>query len=631
MAYDGIAAAAAVKELNDKVLNGSISKVAQPEKDELLLTLKCSRQAVRLCISANASTPMVCLKEENALSPVTAPNFCMALRKHIGGGRIRRIFQPSSAFSAESVAAEKEAMSSEMQTGDIPAGSHGLERIIVFEIEHIDEMGDLSRRYLIAEIMGKHSNIILTKDDLTIIDSIKHVSHMTSSVREVLPGRPYFIPDASEKTDPLELAKDATRFSELIMSRPVLPVIKKLYMSLTGISPTMAGELLWRAGISEDLSSGDLGEADVNRLFEDFSALMQQVEEGRFEPCILYEGDRISEFSGVRLRSLEGGELKAEFFDSMSEVIRRFYEKKDRQNRIRSKSEDIRHVLKTLTERASRKLDLLEKQYADTEKREKFRIYGELLNTYGYSLQGGEEFLECENYYDENRLIRIPLDPDFSAGENAARYFDRYQKLKRTREAVGTQITECWDMLYHLDSIGASLALCESEADLNELRREMADSGYIRHQNGRKDRREEQKSKPMHFVSSDGLDIYVGRNNYQNEELDFKIADNQDWWFHAKNIPGSHVIVKTGGRELPDQTCLEAAALAAYYSKAVMGNAGAGSSTAGAGGRNTPGTLPKIEVDYVKKKELKRVPGAAPGFVIYHTNYSILIEPRDRI
>ena len=621
MAYDGIAAAAAVKELNDRVLMGSIAKVAQPEKDELLLTLKCSRQQLRLCISANASAPMVCLKEENALSPVTAPNFCMALRKHIGGGRIRRIFQPSSAFAAESLDSQKYC---------------GLERVIVFEIEHMDEMGDLSCKYLIAEIMGKHSNIILAKSDLTIIDSIKHVSHMTSSVREVLPGRPYFIPDTAGKADPFMLAADREQFETLMKSQPVLPVIKKIYMSITGLSPTMAGELLYRAGVDEGISSQDLESSQTERLYEAFADLMRDVSEGRFEPCLIYEGDRISEFSGVRLRSLEGGDLKAEYLESMSEAIRRFYEKKDRQNRIRSKSEDIRHVLKTLTERAARKLELLEKQYADTEKREKFRLWGELLNTYGYSLQGGEEYLECENYYDEGRLIRIPLDKDFTAGENAARYFDKYQKLKRTREAVEKQIGECRDQLYHLDSISASLELCETEADLNELRREMAESGYIRHQGGRKERREEQKSKPMHFVSSDGIDIYVGRNNYQNEELDFKIADNQDWWFHAKNVPGSHVIAKTGARELPDKTCLEAAALAAYYSKAGMGNAGGGSAGTGSGGagnrgKESAGAVPKIEVDYVRKKELKRVPGAAPGFVIYHTNYSIMIEPRDRI
>ena len=618
MAYDGIAVAAAVKEFNDKLLMGSIAKVAQPEGDELLLTLKCNRQQIRLTISANASNPMVYIKDENALSPVTAPNFCMSLRKHIGGGRIKAIFQPSAAFAKPDTASAVQEVSA----------YHGLERIIVFVIEHLDEMGDLSEKYLIAELMGKHSNIILTKSDLTIIDSIKHISHMTSSVREVLPGRRYFIPETLDKRDPVELyrLKDKEAFTALISTAPVLPVYKKIYMSITGFSPSMAFELIFRAGIPEEVPNNELETEQLDKLYAAFAELMAEVEEGRFEPCIIYEGSRISELSGVRLKHLEGGDITTECHESMSEVIRLFYAKKDKQNRINSKSEDIRHIIKTLTERAVKKLELLEKQYADTDKRDRYRVYGELLNTYGYSLKGGESSCECENYYDEGRLIKIPLDKNLSAQENAKKYFDKYQKLKRTREAVSTQLEECRRLLYHLDSISNSLKLSESEADLNELRREMSESGYIAkhvkaggYSGNKKDRKAEAKSRPLHFVSSDGIDLYVGRNNFQNEELDFKIADNNDWWFHAKNIPGSHVIAKTGNIELPDKTCLEAAALAAYYSKA--GNDSADSA----------GNIKKVEVDYVKKKELKRVPGAAPGFVIYHTNYSIMIEPSNKI
>ena len=618
MAYDGIAVAAAVKEFNDRLLMGSITKVAQPEGDELLLTLKCNRQQIRLTISANASNPMVYIKDENALSPVTAPNFCMSLRKHIGGGRIKAIFQPSAAFAKPDTESAVQEVSA----------YHGLERIIVFVIEHLDEMGDLSEKYLIAELMGKHSNIILTKSDLTIIDSIKHISHMTSSVREVLPGRRYFIPETLDKRDPVELyrLKDKEAFTALMSTAPVLPVYKKIYMSITGFSPSMAFELIFRAGIPEEVPNNELDTEQLDKLYAAFAELMAEVEEGRFEPCIIYEGSRISELSGVRLKHLEGGDITTECHESMSEVIRLFYAKKDKQNRINSKSEDIRHIIKTLTERAVKKLELLEKQYADTDKRDRYRVYGELLNTYGYSLKGGESSCECENYYDEGRLIKIPLDKNLSAQENAKKYFDKYQKLKRTREAVSTQLEECRRLLYHLDSISNSLKLSESEADLNELRREMSESGYIAkhvkaggYSGNKKDRKAEAKSRPLHFVSSDGIDLYVGRNNFQNEELDFKIADNNDWWFHAKNIPGSHVIAKTGNIELPDKTCLEAAALAAYYSKA--GNDSADSA----------GNIKKVEVDYVKKKELKRVPGAAPGFVIYHTNYSIMIEPSNKI
>ncbi len=631
MAFDGIAAAAVVKELNDRLLTGSISKVAQPEKDELLLTVKINRQQIRLMISVNASMPLVCLQEENALSPVTAPNFCMTLRKHIGGGRITRIFQPSSKIEMSDGA------------GQLPI-HEGLERIIVFEVEHIDEMGDIGRKYLICELMGKHSNIILAKPDLTIIDSIKHISHMTSSVREVLPGRPYFIPDAAAKANPVDLIRDEAAFSALIggscgnaPETGGVSVYKRIYMSVTGLSPSVSGEILYRAGVDPDLPHGSLDPGQLHRIYLAFAEIMDAVRTDEYQPNIIYEGERLSEFSAIRLHSLEGGQMHTRAYDSMSEVIRIFYGGRDRQNRIRSKSEDIRHILKTLTERSARKLDLLEKQYADTDKRDRYRIWGELLNTYGYELQGGEDHLLCSNYYDEGREIRIPLDPQISAQENAKKYFDRYQKLKRTREAVAVQIEESRQTLWHLDSISASLSLCESEADLNELRREMTEAGYIHghvrdgQKNGRPpgsakgSRKDEKKSKPLHFVSSDGIDIYVGRNNYQNEELDFRIADNNDWWFHAKNIPGSHVIAKTGNRELPDRTCIEAASLAAWYSKAggaFWEDAGHGPKAEKAG---------KVEVDYVRKKELKRVPGAAPGYVIYHTNYSILVEPKEQV
>lgn len=620
MAYDGIVTAAVIRELNDRLLMGSISKVAQPEKDELLLTLKCNRQQLRLCISANASTPMVYLRDENELSPVTAPNFCMTLRKHIGGGRITRIFQPEAAGFGT---AERDADPD--KPGALPM-HEGLERIIVFVIEHLDEMGDVSEKYLICELMGKHSNIILTRSDLTIIDSIKHVSHMTSSVREVLPGRTYFIPDAAAKANPVRLCRDESAFAALLGGGAGgVSIFKHIYQSITGISPSVSGEILFRAGVDPDIPHGTLQDDDIHRIYTAFSAIMEDVLKGQFEPCIIYEGERLTEFSAIRLLSLEGGDLSCEIYDSISEVIRLFYERRDRQNRIHAKSEDIRRVLKTLTERASKKLELLEKQYKDTDKRDQYRIWGELLNTYGYSLSGGEDHLVCSNYYDEGRDIRIPLDKTLSAQENAKKYFERYQKLKRTREAVAVQIEESRQTLWHLDSITTSLALCEGEADLNELRREMAEAGFIHKGNAGKpqgSRKNEKKSQPLHFVSSDGIDIYVGRNNYQNEELDFKIADANDWWFHAKNRPGSHVIAKTGSRELPDQTCLEAAALAAYYSKAGI---------AAGEGINNPQSMDsseKIEVDYVRRRELKRVPGAAPGYVIYHTNYSIVVEPK---
>lgn len=593
MAYDGIVVANTVKELNERILSGSITKIAQPEKDELLLTVKAQRKNLRLSISASASLPMVYLREETALSPATAPNFCMTLRKHLSGGRIRRIYQPGAALSEE-----------------------GLERIIVFEIEHLDEMGDLSTRILLCELMGKYSNIILLKEDGTIIDSIKHVTPSVSSVREVLPGRTYFIPDTRKKENPMgRISRED--FGRLLSEFPDC-LQKALYGRFTGLSSVISEELCFRAGVDGDKPFSLLSQEEQDRVYQSFQELMETIRRGAFTPNILYEGDAAAEFSAVRLTSLVAGGYREEVFVSISEVLTVYYAERARNGRIRAKSEDIRHILKTLTERTAKKLELWERQYQDAEKKDKYRIYGELLNTYGYSLSGGEKELCCQNYYDEGREIRIPLDPQLCAKENAQKFFDRYQKLKRTQEALTPQIAEARQQLWHLDSIANALTIAETEADLNQIRREMSDYGFIRKpQTGKRLRKEELRSEPMHFVSSDGIDLYVGRNNYQNEEITFRLAEGNDWWFHAKNMPGSHVIAKTGNRELPDRTCLEAAALAAYYSRAC--------------GEEHKHISEKVEVDYVQKKALKRVPKAAPGYVIYHTNYSIMVEPKKEI
>ena len=590
MAYDGLTVAATCAELNSIFQGASITKIAQPEKNELLLTLKANRVNRKLYLSADPSLPVVYVRDDSTLSPVNAPAFCMALRKHIGGGRIRRVFQP----------------------GASPEKA-GLERILIFEIEHLDEMGDLGVKYLIAELMGKHSNLILTDPEYTVIDSIRHISAMQSSVREVLPGKCWFIPDTRKKHDPYELKEDRAAFLSL-MQEGGMAADKRLYSSITGLSPVLAAELCFRAGLDADKGSADLSEEELLRLYDAFSELMETVRTGAFRPELILRDGEAEEYCAVPLTSLSGGAYEARPYDSMMDLVRDFYDARALKNRMHAKSEDLRHLVRNLTERTAKKLDLQEKDLRATEKADVYRVRGELINTYGYGLPEGAKELRCENYYDENREIVIPLDPDLSPRENAKKNFDRYMKLKRTREALIPQTEESRQKLWHLESIRNALELAGTEADLNEIRREMREYGFLKKQpEGRKLRKEEQRSEPLHFVSSDGIDLYVGKNNYQNEYITFKLAEGDDWWFHIKNRPGSHVIAKTGGRELPDRTCLEAAALAAYYSSA--------QSAGGAESRQ------KAEVDYVQRKALKRVPGAAPGYVIYHTNYSMMIEP----
>lgn len=573
MAFDGIVIANLVHDLNEAIVPGRISKIAQPEKDELLFTIKGNKGTVRLLASANASLPLLYFTDTNKPSPMTAPNFCMLLRKHIANGRILSVTQP------------------------------GLERIVRIEVEHLDEMGDLRRKYLIIELMGKHSNIIFCDENNMILDSIKHISAQVSSVREVLPGRIWFVPHSGEKQDPLTIGEE--EFKALIRSTPQ-PLSKALYMDLTGLSPVVAAEICHLASLDGDVSAKDYDDLSLTHLYHAFTWIMDDVRQGSFSPNIIYQGEVPVEFSSVPLTMMEGGDYRRVDYPAVSGVLERYYSEKNAVSRIHQKSTDLRKIISNALERNYKKYDLQTKQLKDTEKREKFRIYGELLNTYGYGLSGGEKSLTCTNYYT-NEEITIPLDPTLTAQENAKKYFDKYNKQKRTYEAVTEQLSQTKAEIDHLESISTSMDIARLEEDLVQIKEELVEYGYIRRHNtgGKKPKI---TSRPYHYLSSDGFHIYVGKNNYQNEELTFKVASGNDWWFHAKGIPGSHVIVKSDGKELPDRVFEEAGALAAYYSK----------------GRNNP----KVEIDYVQRKVLKKVPGAAPGFVVYHENYSLMAEPK---
>ena len=571
MAFDGITIACLRKELSDRLVGGRITKIVQPEADELLLTIKNNAAQYRLLLSASASLPLVYLTEKNKNAPMTAPGFCMLLRKHLGGGRITAVTQPS------------------------------LERILRFEIEHLDEMGDLCRKYLIAELMGKHSNLIFCREDGTILDSIKHVSLAVSSVREVLPGRTYFIPHTQDKLDPLTASP--AEMIEAVCAKPA-PLGKAIYTSLTGFSPAIAEELCHRSFLESARPAAALDDRERDMLQHQLLRLMENIKGEDFTPRIYYNGKEPAEFSAVPLTMYE--DLDAQSFEDMSGLLESYYAVKNTLTRIHQKSADLRRVVQTALERTRKKYDLQLKQLQDTEKREKYRVYGELLNTYGYELAGGEKSFSCLNYYT-NEEITIPLDPQLTARENAQKHFDKYNKLKRTYEALSQLTQETRREIDHLESISSSLDIAQTESDLVQIKEELMEYGYVKKRRAG-DKAPKITSRPFHYRSSDGYDIYVGKNNYQNEELTFKLASGNDWWFHAKGIPGSHVILKVQGQdEVPDRAFEEAGALAAYYSK----------------GRDND----KVEVDYIQKKHIKKPAGTAPGFVIYHTNYSLVASP----
>ena len=571
MALDGIVISNLVHELNQVLENARISKIAQPESDELLFTCKGPNGQSRLAISASASLPFVYLTQENKPSPLQAPTFCMVLRKHIANGKILRIYQP------------------------------GLERIIHFEIEHLNELGDLCKKTLIVELMGKHSNIIFCNEDGTIIDSIKRISSATSSVREVLPGREYFIPATQgEKLDPLAI--DRETFVGTLSDKP-LTITKALYTTFTGISPLVANEIAYRANLDGDAAVASLSEEELLHLANHFCWFMEDIKEHKYLPNIVRNGKEPVDYSSVSLTMYEQYETTE--YNTISEVLENYYAEKNAYSRIRQKSVDLRKIVATALERNVKKYDLQLKQQKDAEKKDKYKLYGELLQAYGYGVEEGAKFVEVENYYDNNNLIKIPLDETLSALENSKKYFEKYGKLKRTAEALDSLIEETYNQIEHLESIQNALDIAVSSDDLVQIKEELMEYGFIKKQRGMN--KTKSKSKPFHYRSAYGYDIYVGKNNYQNDELSFKVATGNDWWFHAKGIPGSHVIVKANNEELPDAVFEEAGRLAGFYSK----------------GRDND----KLEIDYLQKKNLKKPSGAAPGFVVYYTNYSLVIEP----
>ncbi len=597
MAFDGFTTACLAQELNRCLTGAHISKITQTEKDELLLTLKLPSSSgggsTRLVLSADPSLPLCYLTQQNKPAPLTAPAFCMLLRKHLQGALILEALQP------------------------------GLERIVRIRAQHRNEMGDLKEYTLLIELMGKHSNIIFLDESDQIIDSIRHVSQMVSSVREVLPGRPYFIPDTQNKLNPFDETQEG--FSDMLTGAGTDPagLIMRTY---TGFSRVMAQEICARAQLSQDESAAALTAAERGRLYEAFAGLLQDVQAGRFSPVIYYHAGTApspvspAEFSVVPLMTYAG--MPSRRFGTVSELIETYYAQKNEQTRIRQKSSDLRHIVQTILERDIHKYDLQQKQLKDTEKRDKYRVWGELITAYAYSIPEGASSAELENWYT-GETTTVPLDPALSASANAKRYFDRYTKLKRTSEALVQLTSQVQEEIDHLRSIQTALDLAADEADLAEIREEMREAGLIRSHalpsdkererfrkasaGGRKGSRRPEPGKPLHYVTSDGYDVYVGKNNTQNDTLTFHFASPQDIWFHANDMPGSHVILCTRGEkfeDVPERAFEEAASLAAYYSS----------------GRDQG----KVEIDYLERRNVKKPGGSRPGFVVYYTNYSIL-------
>lgn len=573
MALDGIVLSSIVAELNDVLVDGRIDKISQPEKDELIISIRNNRTSYKLLLSAQANFPRLHLTNIQKNNPITAPSFCMILRKYLNNARIVKLTQPS------------------------------YERIVEIRFEHLNELGDLCEKILIIEIMGRHSNIILCDDDKNILDSIKHVSSQMSSVREVFPGKPYYYPPSQDKFSPLDVT-DYESFIR-ILTKP-MNIQKAIYSSFNGLSPLIAEEMCYIAGVDSNSSIVEMHRDSLKALYSIFNIIISKIENKAFSPVIyLNEDNDFVDFYVLTLALFKNQPSRS--FASISDLLDNYFEKRSSVSRMGQKSVDIRKLVQNNLDRCAKKLDLQIRQLQDTEDRDKLKIKGELIHANLYQINEGQVSAKLFNYYT-NETEKIALDPNLSPTQNAQKYYAKYNKKKRTYIALTDQINETKKELSHLESVKYALDFASSEDDLQQIKEELISSGYIKFRKS-KAKKQLSQSEPIHYVSSDGFDIFVGKNNFQNEDLWTKVASNNDWWFHAKDMPGSHVIVKANGKELPDRTFEEAAALAAYYSKAKDN--------------------PKVDVDYTLKKHLKKPNGAPLGYVIYYTNYSMYVEPSE--
>lgn len=572
MAFDGITVSAIKAEIEDKILGGRIDKVYQPEKDEIILGIRSMGQAYKLLLTSNASNPKFHFTQTNPSNPMTPPLFCMVMRKHLQSGKIIKIEQPD------------------------------FDRILNIYVESLNELGDYSVKKLVLEIMGRHSNIILTDENNTILDCIKHIGHDTSSVREVLPGREYTLPPSQGKINTLEL--DNNNFNEVLENNPSFEIQSVIYKNYTGISPIAASEICYRANVNGSTPVEALTDIQKEIVFNKFAGLVEDIKANRFYPeSITNEKGKTIDFSPIEMTQFNGLEIKK--YTSISELIESFYANRDFAYRIGQKTQDLRKLITQNIERCIRKKDIQMQTLRSIKNRDELRLKGELLTANIYSIKKGMTTVELPNYYSENQeLAAIELDSNKTPSENAQKYYKAYNKAKRTFEALKDQIKSNDEELAYLESVLTSVNNCTDEQDVKEIRRELREEGYVKKVKNQKDK-SKKHSVPLHFISQDGFDIYVGKNNIQNDELTLKFARPRDIWMHTKNIPGSHVIIVANGQTIPDTTLNEGAMLSAFYSKA----------------KNSS----KVPVDYTEKKNVKKPNGSKPGFVIYETNKTAYI------
>lgn len=574
MALDGLYLRALIKELKDTLINTRVDKITQPEKDEIILSFKINRKNVRLLLSANASYPRVNFINYTKESPMKAPVFCMVLRKYLNTAVVKDIRQLNN------------------------------DRVLMIDFESSDELGFNSIYTLMVEIMGRHSNITLVRErDGLVMDCVKHITPDINSYRVLYPGVNYVYPPASNKADIFEISFESFKEKVLETFTEEAEINEKFFTKVVdGIGAPVAKEILFK------LKENNI-ELSVNNLKEIYDFLVDffaGASSGEYVLGSYTVNGELKDFHCVKLDYLLQKDGQFTSFESPSILLEEFYHARDKVNRLQGRSHDMQKLVNNNIDRLEKKLQILNSTLEECEEKPKYSLYGELITANIYAIKKGDKEVEVLNYYsEEGEYIKIPLDVNKTPSENAQKYYKRYNKLKKAEENAYIQIEIAEGELAYLQSVLTNIENADTYKDLEDIKSELVETGYIAFKKTMKGKKDK-PSKPLHFISSDGIDIYVGKNNIQNDFLTLKFAHNNDIWMHIKNVPGSHVIIKNMG-EIPDSTLLEGATLAAYYSKA----------------KNST----KVPIDYTEVRNVKKMAKGKPGMVTYSTNKTIYVDP----
>ncbi len=574
MAFDAGMLRAVVWELQNRLTDGKVEKITQPAKEELNVTFRHFGQTERLCIRAGSDMPRISLTAENKESPAVPPMFCMLLRKHLGGARLVRVEQ------------------------------EGYERVVRLTFSCYDEMGFDVEKSLVAEIMGKYSNLLLLDSADRILAVLRAVDFSTSRLRQLLPGMTYELPPAQDKIPPLSETK-AHFFTAFSAANADMQIDKWITGTYLGTSLQVARQIAFSVTGRTDTR---LGETDAASLWSAFDDWFSRVRDNRFEPCAVFDRDgKPLDFSYAELTYF-GAAGTVRKYPDFGALLDACYMAREKTERIRQRAADLWGIVERAEGRLSRKLDIQGQELAQAQEGERWQRMGDLLTANLWKLKRGDSVLVTEDFYEPDaKPTEIPLDSRLTPAANAQRYYKLYTKAKHAKQYLAEQMEKSREELAYLGSVRGFLERAETEADLTELREELYRAGYASRMKGYTSPKQI-KLRPMEFVSPAGYRVLVGRNNMQNDRLTFHDAGKNDLWFHVKGTPGSHVILVCNGEEPPAEDYTFAARLAAKYS--------------GAAGDLVP-------VDYTRVRYVKKPPAAKPGYVIYHTNYTAYVSAQE--